>query len=452
MDVRIPPHNEDAEKAVLGALLTDGSSSSESVDMVTSIVARDDFYRDTHRIIYDAILSLVKSNKTIDFITLSEELERRKKLDTVGGIAYITSLANEATGYNIEEHARIIAEKAQMRRLIDAGNKIVGMTYAGEEEPSVIMNKAEQLVLDVGGQTQSESSFSPIGDVVITNLEKLNKLQQQKGALTGVPTGFKDLDFTLNGLQKSDLILVAARPAMGKTAFTLNIAQNVAMGVQGSVAFFSLEMSKEQLVGRILSSVAGIESDKLRKGDMDTNDWGKVLAAAEAMSKAPLFIDDTAALTVQDMRAKLRRLKVEHGLDLVIVDYIQLMQGRSSSKGSENRQQEISEISRNLKLIAREFNVPVIALSQLSRSVESRPDKRPVLSDLRESGSLEQDADIVMFLYRDIYYNPESDAGDEAEVLIRKHRNGAVGIVRLLFMGALTRFRDTVKRDMGPEQ
>ena len=452
MDVRIPPHNEDAEKAVLGALLTDGSSSGESVDMVTSIVDRDDFYRDTHRIIYDAILSLVKSNKTIDFITLSEELERRKKLDTVGGIAYITSLANEATGYNIEEHARIIAEKAQMRRLIDAGNKIVGMTYAGEEEPSIIMNKAEQLVLDVGGQTQSESSFSPIGDVVITNLERLNKLQQQKGALTGVPTGFKDLDFTLNGLQKSDLILVAARPAMGKTAFTLNIAQNVAMGVQGSVAFFSLEMSKEQLVGRILSSVAGIESDKLRKGDMDTNDWGKVLAAAEAMSKAPLFIDDTAALTVQDMRAKLRRLKVEHGLDLVVVDYIQLMQGRSSSKGSENRQQEISEISRNLKLIAREFNVPVIALSQLSRSVESRPDKRPVLSDLRESGSLEQDADIVMFLYRDIYYNPESEAGDEAEVLIRKHRNGAVGIVRLLFMGELTRFRDTVKKDMGPEQ
>ena len=452
MDVRIPPHNEDAEKAVLGALLTDGSSSGESVDMVTSIVDRDDFYRDTHRIIYDAILSLVKSNKTIDFITLSEELERRKKLDTVGGIAYITSLANEATGYNIEEHARIIAEKAQMRRLIDAGNKIVGMTYAGEEEPSIIMNKAEQLVLDVGGQTQSESSFSPIGDVVITNLERLNKLQQQKGALTGVPTGFKDLDFTLNGLQKSDLILVAARPAMGKTAFTLNIAQNVAMGVQGSVAFFSLEMSKEQLVGRILSSVAGIESDKLRKGDMDTNDWGKVLAAAEAMSKAPLFIDDTAALTVQDMRAKLRRLKVEHGLDLVVVDYIQLMQGRSSSKGSENRQQEISEISRNLKLIAREFNVPVIALSQLSRSVESRPDKRPVLSDLRESGSLEQDADIVMFLYRDIYYNPESEAGDEAEVLIRKHRNGAVGTVRLLFMGELTRFRDTVKGDMGPEQ
>ncbi|MDU3514275.1 MAG: 50S ribosomal protein L9, partial [Veillonella sp.] len=243
------------------------NSSGEAVDLVTSIVDRDDFYRDTHRIIYDAILNLVKSNKTVDFITLSEELERRKKLDTVGGIAYITSLANEATGYNIEEHARIIVEKAQMRRLIDAGNKIVGMTYAGEDEPSVIMNKAEQLVLDVGGQTQSESTFSPIGDVVLTNIDRLSKLQQHKSSITGVPTGFRDLDFKLNGLQRSDLILVAARPAMGKTAFTLNIAQNVAMGIKRTVAFFSLEMSKEQLVGRILSSVAGIESDKLRKAD-----------------------------------------------------------------------------------------------------------------------------------------------------------------------------------------
>ena len=465
MDVRIPPHNEDAEKAVLGALLTDGSSSGEAVDLVTSIVDRDDFYRDTHRIIYDAILNLVKSNKTVDFITLSEELERRKKLDTVGGIAYITSLANEATGYNIEEHARIIVEKAQMRRLIDAGNKIVGMTYAGEDEPTVIMNKAEQLVLDVGGQTQSESTFSPIRDIVLTNIDRLNKLQQHKGSITGVPTGFRDLDFKLNGLQRSDLILVAARPAMGKTAFSLNlvqnaalkgnasVAENVAMGIKRTVAFFSLEMSKEQLVGRILSSVAGIESDKLRKADMDPNDWGKVMAAADEMSQASLFIDDTAALTVQDMRAKLRRLKVEHGLDLVIVDYIQLMQGRSSGKGSENRQQEVSEISRNLKLIAREFNVPVIALSQLSRSVESRPDKRPVLSDLRESGSLEQDADIVIFLYRDKYYDENSEMGDKAEVLIRKHRNGAVGSVKLLFIGELTRFLDTVDEDrVGPEQ
>ena len=453
MDVRIPPHNLDAEKAVLGALLTNGSNSGAVVDTVTSILKSEDFYRDAHRIIYDAILEIVHANKTADFITVGEELDRRKRLDAVGGLAYITSLANESVSYNVEEHAKIISEKAQLRRLIDAGNKIVGMTYAGEDEPTAILNKAEQMVLDVSGQTQSESSFAPIGEVVLSNLDKLNALQQHDGAITGVPTGFKDVDHVFNGLQKSDLILVAARPAMGKTAFTLNIAQNVTMLYDKTVAFFSLEMGKEQLVGRILSSVAGVSSEKLRRANMDPADWEKVIAAADRMSKSKLFIDDTPGLTVQDMRSKLRRLKVEHGLDLVIVDYIQLMQGRNSGKGSENRQQEVSEISRNLKLIAREFNVPLIALSQLSRSVESRPDKRPVLSDLRESGSLEQDADIVIFLYRDKYYDENSEMGDEAEVLIRKHRNGAVGTVSLLFKGELTRFLDTVDDDkVGPEQ
>ena len=453
MDVRIPPHNLDAEKAVLGALLTNGSNSGAVVDTVTSILKSEDFYRDAHRIIYDAILEIVHANKTADFITVGEELDRRKRLDAVGGLAYITSLANESVSYNVEEHAKIISEKAQLRRLIDAGNKIVGMTYAGEDEPTAILNKAEQMVLDVSGQTQSESSFAPIGEVVLSNLDKLNALQQHDGAITGVPTGFKDVDHVFNGLQKSDLILVAARPAMGKTAFTLNIAQNVTMLYDKTVAFFSLEMGKEQLVGRILSSVAGVSSEKLRRANMDPVDWEKVIAAADRMSKSKLFIDDTPGLTVQDMRSKLRRLKVEHGLDLVIVDYIQLMQGRNSGKGSENRQQEVSEISRNLKLIAREFNVPLIALSQLSRSVESRPDKRPVLSDLRESGSLEQDADIVIFLYRDKYYDENSEMGDKAEVLIRKHRNGAVGTVRLLFKGELTRFLDTVDNDkVGPEQ
>ena len=453
MDVRIPPHNLDAEKAVLGALLTNGSNSGAVVDTVTSILKSEDFYRDAHRIIYDAILEIVHANKTADFITVGEELDRRKRLDAVGGLAYITSLANESVSYNVEEHAKIISEKAQLRRLIDAGNKIVGMTYAGEDEPTAILNKAEQMVLDVSGQTQSESSFAPIGEVVLSNLDKLNALQQHDGAITGVPTGFKDVDHVFNGLQKSDLILVAARPAMGKTAFTLNIAQNVTMLYDKTVAFFSLEMGKEQLVGRILSSVAGVSSEKLRRANMDPADWEKVIAAADRMSKSKLFIDDTPGLTVQDMRSKLRRLKVEHGLDLVIVDYIQLMQGRNSGKGSENRQQEVSEISRNLKLIAREFNVPLIALSQLSRGVESRPDKRPVLSDLRESGSLEQDADIVIFLYRDKYYDENSEMGDEAEVLIRKHRNGAVGTVRLLFKGELTRFLNTVDEEkVGPEQ
>ena len=452
MDVRIPPHNLDAEKAVLGALLTNGSNMGAVVDTVTSILKSEDFYRDAHRIIYDAILEIVHANKTADFITVGEELDRRKRLDAVGGLAYITSLANESVSYNVEEHAKIISEKAQLRRLIDAGNKIVGMTYAGEDEPTAILNKAEQMVLDVSGQTQSESSFAAIGEVVLSNLDKLNALQQHDGAITGVPTGFKDVDHIFNGLQKSDLILVAARPAMGKTAFTLNIAQNVTMLYDKTVAFFSLEMGKEQLVGRILSSVAGVSSEKLRRANMDPADWEKVIAAADRMSKSKLFIDDTPGLTVQDMRSKLRRLKVEHGLDLIIVDYIQLMQGRNAGKGSENRQQEVSEISRNLKLIAREFNVPVIALSQLSRSVESRPDKRPVLSDLRESGSLEQDADIVIFLYRDKYYDENSEKGDNAEVLIRKNRNGSVGAVELQFVGELTQFRDVEFRDLGPEQ
>ena len=452
MDVRIPPHNLDAEKAVLGALLTNGSNMGAVVDTVTSILKSEDFYRDAHRIIYDAILEIVHANKTADFITVGEELDRRKRLDAVGGLAYITSLANESVSYNVEEHAKIISEKAQLRRLIDAGNKIVGMTYAGEDEPTAILNKAEQMVLDVSGQTQSESSFAAIGEVVLSNLDKLNALQQHDGAITGVPTGFKDVDHIFNGLQKSDLILVAARPAMGKTAFTLNIAQNVTMLYDKTVAFFSLEMGKEQLVGRILSSVAGVSSEKLRRANMDPADWEKVIAAADRMSKSKLFIDDTPGLTVQDMRSKLRRLKVEHGLDLVIVDYIQLMQGRNAGKGSENRQQEVSEISRNLKLIAREFNVPVIALSQLSRSVESRPDKRPVLSDLRESGSLEQDADIVIFLYRDKYYDENSEKGDNAEVLIRKNRNGSVGTGELQFVGELTQFRDVEFRDLGPEQ
>ena len=452
MDVRIPPHNLDAEKAVLGALLTNGSNMGAVVDTVTSILKSEDFYRYAHRIIYDAILEIVHANKTADFITVGEELDRRKRLDAVGGLAYITSLANESVSYNVEEHAKIISEKAQLRRLIDAGNKIVGMTYSGEDEPTAILNKAEQMILDVSGQTQSESSFAVIGEVVLSNLDKLNALQQHDGAITGVPTGFKDVDHIFNGLQKSDLILVAARPAMGKTAFTLNIAQNVTMLYDKTVAFFSLEMGKEQLVGRILSSVAGVSSEKLRRANMDPADWEKVIAAADRMSKSKLFIDDTPGLTVQDMRSKLRRLKVEHGLDLVIVDYIQLMQGRNSGKGSENRQQEVSEISRNLKLIAREFNVPVIALSQLSRSVESRPDKRPVLSDLRESGSLEQDADIVIFLYRDKYYDENSEKGDNAEVLIRKNRNGSVGTVELQFVGELTQFRDVEFRDLGPEQ
>lgn len=441
-EARIPPHNLEAERAVLGALLT----GSDVYDSISTIVNRDDFYRDGHRVIYEALQNIIHANRRADFVLLTEELTRMNKLEAVGGIAYITSLANDSSAsYNVEEHARIISEKAQLRRLIDAGNKIVGMSYAGEEEAQSIINEAEQMVLSVSGQIKADSTFTPIGLVAEMTINRLGELQNYGDALTGLSTGFRDLDEVTNGLQRSDLILVAARPSMGKTAFTLNIAQNVAIRQDKSVAFFSLEMSKEQLVGRILSSVSEVSSEKLRTGQLQTDDWTRLAKAMEVMGKAPLYIDDTPGLTTQEMRSKLRRLKVEHGLDLIIVDYVQLMQGRSSGN-SDNRQQEISEISRNLKLIAREMNVPLIALSQLS-GVESRTDKRPILSDLRESGSLEQDADIVAFLYRDKYYNENSEKGDITEVIIRKHRNGALKTVELMFQGELTRFRDVSYRN-----
>lgn len=442
-EARIPPHNLEAERAVLGALLT----GSDVYDSISTIVNRDDFYRDGHRVIYEALQNIIHANRRADFVLLTEELTRMNKLEAVGGIAYITSLVNDSSAsYNVEEHARIISEKAQLRRLIDAGNKIVGMSYAGEEEAQSIINEAEQMVLSVSGQIKADSTFTPIGLVAEMTINRLGELQNYGDALTGLSTGFRDLDEVTNGLQRSDLILVAARPSMGKTAFTLNIAQNVAIRQDKSVAFFSLEMSKEQLVGRILSSVSEVSSEKLRTGQLQTDDWTRLAKAMEVMGKAPLYIDDTPGLTTQEMRSKLRRLKVEHGLDLIIVDYVQLMQGRSSGN-SDNRQQEISEISRNLKLIAREMNVPLIALSQLSRGVESRTDKRPILSDLRESGSLEQDADIVAFLYRDKYYNENSEKGDITEVIIRKHRNGALKTVELMFQGELTRFRDVSYRN-----
>lgn len=447
MDVRVPPQNTEAEKAILGTLLL----SEDAGDRVMNLVKANDFYVDAHRIIFEAIQRIIQKNKKADLILLSEELERINKLETVGGIAYISSLVEAGASYNVEEYAQIVAEKAQLRKLIDVGNKVVGMSYAGDEEPRTIIESAERMVLDVAGQTHGESSFSRMGDVVINNLSRLDEIQRQDGTITGIPTNFRDLDKITSGLQRSDLILVAARPAMGKTAFTLNLAQNISIFYKKTVAFFSLEMSKEQLVGRILSSVSEVSSEKLRVADLDDKEWGRVMKAAETMGEAPLYIDDTPGLTVQMMRSKLRRLKVERGLDLVIVDYIQLMQGSSSGRQGENRQQEISEISRNLKLIAREFNVPVIALSQLSRSVEQRPDKRPILSDLRESGSLEQDADIVIFLYRDKYYDENSEEGDATEIIIRKHRSGSLGTVRLMFQGEFTRFRDMafIEREEG---
>ena len=448
MSGRIPPHSIEAERAVLGAILLN----KDAFDAVSSIVKAEDFYSDNHRVIYEALVSIVGKNQRADYVLLSEELKKSQKLEAVGGILYLTNLTTDIVdAYNVEDHAKIVRDKAHLRKLIHVANAVESMAYREEEETEDIVNRAEQMVLDVSGTTKGESSFSAMRDVVYETIDRINELQRHKGILTGVSTGFKDLDNLTSGLQKSDLILVAARPSMGKTAFTLNIAQNVAMKSKKNVAFFSLEMSKTQLVARVLAAVAGINSGRIRNGQLSQEDWGKAINALNDLAEAPLYIDDTSGLTPQLMKKKLRRLIQEHGeLGLVVVDYIQLMEN-GGKKMADNRQQEVSAISRQLKIMAREFNVPLIALSQLSRGVESRADKTPMLSDLRESGSLEQDADIVAFLNRENYQDTEDTSdGVETQVIIRKHRNGELGIVKLWFEGAYTRFRDLAYREDDP--
>ena len=448
MSGRIPPHSIEAERAVLGAILLN----KDAFDAVSSIVKAEDFYSDNHRVIYEALVSIVGKNQRADYVLLSEELKKSQKLEAVGGILYLTNLTTDIVdAYNVEDHAKIVRDKAHLRKLIHVANAVESMAYREEEETEDIVNRAEQMVLDVSGTTKGESSFSAMRDVVYETIDRINELQRHKGILTGVSTGFKDLDNLTSGLQKSDLILVAARPSMGKTAFTLNIAQNVAMKSKKNVAFFSLEMSKTQLVARVLAAVAGINSGRIRNGQLSQEDWGKAINALNDLAEAPLYIDDTSGLTPQLMKKKLRRLIQEHGeLGLVVVDYIQLMEN-GGKKMTDNRQQEVSAISRQLKIMAREFNVPLIALSQLSRGVESRADKTPMLSDLRESGSLEQDADIVAFLNRENYQDTEDTSdGVETQVIIRKHRNGELGIVKLWFEGAYTRFRDLAYREDDP--
>ena len=448
MSGRIPPHSIEAERAVLGAILLN----KDAFDAVSSIVKAEDFYSDNHRVIYEALVSIVGKNQRADYVLLSEELKKSQKLEAVGGILYLTNLTTDIVdAYNVEDHAKIVRDKAHLRKLIHVANAVESMAYREEEETEDIVNRAEQMVLDVSGTTKGESSFSAMREVVYETIDRINELQRHKGILTGVSTGFKDLDNLTSGLQKSDLILVAARPSMGKTAFTLNIAQNVAMKSKKNVAFFSLEMSNTQLVARVLAAVAGINSGRIRNGQLSQEDWGKAINALNDLAEAPLYIDDTSGLTPQLMKKKLRRLIQEHGeLGLVVVDYIQLMEN-GGKKMADNRQQEVSAISRQLKIMAREFNVPLIALSQLSRGVESRADKTPMLSDLRESGSLEQDADIVAFLNRENYQDTEDTSdGVETQVIIRKHRNGELGIVKLWFEGAYTRFRDLAYREDDP--
>ena len=437
---RIPPQSVEAEQSVLGAMLIE----KEAIMKVIEILKPEDFYRESHRVIYQAALSLANRSEAVDIITITEQLRKDDKLEAVGGISYVTSLANAIpTAANVGHHARIVEEKALLRGLITTATHIAGMGYDANEEVEQILDQAEKMIMGVSGR-KAGPGFTPIREIISKAMSKIEELYQSKGGITGLPTGFKDLDRLTSGLQPSDLILVAARPSMGKTAFTLNIAQHVALREKKAVAFFSLEMSKEQLVQRMICAEAAIDSAKLRIGDLADSDWPKLVNACNRLYEAPLFIDDTAGITVAQMRSKARRLKIEHGLRLIVIDYLQLMQG-SGGKNSENRQQEISEISRSLKALARELNVPIIALSQLSRSVESRQSKKPMLSDLRESGSLEQDADIVSFLYREDYYNPETDNKNITEVIVAKHRNGPVDTVRLFFHKQFTRFSDLAK-------
>jgi replicative DNA helicase len=438
---RVPPQNLEAEQSVIGAAMIER----EAISKTAEFLRPEDFYREAHRLIFGAIINLFNKNEAVDMVTVVEALRKEDKLEAAGGIAYITSLANcVPTAANVLYHARIIEEKALLRQLINAATEIAGLGYEDTEEVSSILDTAEKRILGVSNRKLGQD-FTPIKSIIFDAFNKIEVLYASKGGITGLSTGFKDLDRLTSGLQPSDLILIAARPSMGKTAFVLNIAQHIGIREKKAVAFFSLEMSKEQLVQRMLCAEATIDSQRLRIGELEDNDWKKLVSGADRLAAAPIFIDDTAGITVVEMRAKARRLKIEHDLQLIIIDYLQLMQGSSSGRGGENRQQEISEISRSLKSLARELNVPVIALSQLSRSVESRQVKKPMLSDLRESGSLEQDADIVSFLYRDDYYNPDTDQKNITEIIVAKHRNGPVDTVKLFFHKQFTKFADLSK-------
>ena len=435
---RIPPQNIEAEQAILGAMLIER----EAISKVVELLRPEDCYREAHRLIFSAMLELFNKNDAVDMVTIIELLRKGDKLEAAGGISYITSLANSVpTAANVLYHAKIVEEKALLRQLINAATNIASLGYEGNEEVTNILDTAEKTILSVSSRRMG-GEFTPIKSIIFDAFTKIEQLYASKGSITGLSTGFKDLDRLTAGLQPSDLILIAARPSMGKTAFVLNIAQHIGIKEKKAVAFFSLEMSKEQLVQRMLCAESTIDSQRLRIGELEPNDWTKLVAGADRLSSAPIFIDDTSGITVMEMRSKCRRLKIEYDLQLIIIDYLQLMQGSSKKGGSENRQQEISEISRSLKGLAREIGVPVIALSQLSRNVESRQVKKPMLSDLRESGSLEQDADIVAFLYRDDYYNPDSEQKNITEVIIAKHRNGPVDTVQLYFHKQFTKFSD----------
>jgi replicative DNA helicase len=429
------PANLEAEEAVLGSLLIDP----DAIIKIAAFCKADDFYREKNGWIYQAILELHERREPADFVTLVDELERREQLQEVGGVAYITSLVNSVpTAVHVEYYARIVERTATLRRLIGAAGQIAALAYEEAEDVDEVVDRAEQLIFSVS-ERRVRRDLSPVREIMGDVVNRIEFLHSHRGEILGVPSGFTRLDKLLGGFQKSDLIILAARPGVGKTSLALNVAVNAAKRYGQRVAFFSLEMSAEQLVQRLLSSETGIDQQRLRLGDIGEDQWLLLMAAAGDLSETLLFIDDTPAMSALELRTKARRLQAEHGLDMVIVDYLQLM--RSESR-SENRVQEISYITRSLKGLARELEVPLLALSQLSRAVESRSDHKPILSDLRESGSIEQDADIVMFIYREDMVKEESNRKNVADVIIAKHRNGPTDTVPLYFDRALTKFAE----------
>ncbi len=427
--ITVPPQNSEAEASLLGAILID----SDALVKVADTIRAEDFYEERHRRIFEAITKLNEQHSPIDVLTLSDQLKATGFLEAVGGASYLTELTNFVpTAAHVEQYAQIVAQKSLRRRLIKASQDIVGLGYDEAKDLQELIEEAETKLFEVS-QQHVQQDIASIENILADSFERLDELHKDKGKLRGVPTGYKDLDAKLAGLQRSDLFIIAARPSMGKTAFMLNLAHNVAVTAQEAVLIFSLEMGKEQLVDRMLARESGVDAWALRTGNLSDSDFEKIGHAMGTLSEAKIYIDDTPGITVSEMRTKARREAHQHPLGLVIVDYLQLMSGGSRFGGESNRVQEISEISRGLKGIARELNVPVIALSQLSRSVESRTPPHPQLSDLRESGSIEQDADVVAFLYREDYYNPETDRTNIMDVMIKKHRNGPVGNVELYF-------------------
>ena len=432
--MRSLPQSIEAEQSVIGSMIIDKSAIAQVAEKLTE----DDFYRDGHKIIYKSIFEMFKNDMAVDLVTLLVYLKSTDQLEKAGGVTYITEVSSSVpTTANLSSYIKIVEEKSILRRLIKASTAIIEDSYNKQGEVEGVLDLAEKKIFDIA-EKRSTSDFEALSDVLERGFLEIERLFNNKGQITGVPSGFTDLDAKTSGFQKGDMVLIAARPSMGKTTFALNIAENAALREGKSVVIFSLEMPKEQLAYKLLCSEANVDMLKLRTGNLDDKDWENIARATGPLSKAKIYIDDTAGVTVMEMRSKCRRLKMEYGIDLILIDYLQLMSGSSS----ENRQQEVSEISRSIKALAKEMESPVIALSQLSRAPEQRADHRPMLSDLRESGSIEQDADLVMFLYRDEYYNKETEDKNMAECIVAKHRNGPVGTVKMAFLGALSKFGD----------